>query len=294
MREKPGLLSFLILRKMERVLPVEVFYWISKPEAFVRAMLWSIFKKNPPSIILPGSFSPARTVPVARLHRMNLYLNRTLQSFPDRLATPKWINRFHLTGIENIRKAQQKKRPFILAFCHFGPYNLMRFWLRAGGIPAAILIGGRPGKPSLVKRLRDQRTPFPEIPTTFSLHQLREMVKFLASGNPLAMAIDYPRGQQINVSLRDGWNFQMATGAIRLAIRHRAELIPCCIIEEGPWRFRIELGRPSPADYLATETDLIPAGKHLIDEMLVHFQNHPDQCPQHLIDHFQQVPPPQN
>ena len=55
----------------------------------------------------------------------------------------------------------------------------------------------------------------------------------------------------------------MATGAIRLAIRHRAELIPCSIIDEGRWRFQIELGRPAPEECLATETELVSAGKHL-------------------------------
>jgi lauroyl/myristoyl acyltransferase len=294
MKETRGMLVFFILRKLESVLPVEVLYWILKPGAFVRAVLRDGFKKVPPPIILPGCFNPAGTVPAARLPRLNLYLDRTLRSFSDRLVTPKWFNRSSFAGLDQIRQAQQNKRPIILAFCHFGPYDLTRQWLRAAGIPVAMLVGGRPGKPSRQKQLEDRHSPFPEIPTTFSLYQLREAVEFLAAGNPLAMAVDYPRGRQMNVSLRDGWAFQMATGAIRLAIRHRAELIPCCIIREGRWRFRIELGRPVPAEYLAAETDLISAGKHLMDEMLVHFQNHPHQCPQHLMDRFRQLPPPQN
>ena len=294
MREKRGLLSFFVLRKVERVLPVETLYWILKSEAFVRAAIRDGFKKVPPPIVLPGCFNPAGTIRVSRLHRMNLYLNRTLQSFPDRLATPKWIERFRLAGIENIRPAQQAKRPIIFAFCHFGPFYLVRFWLRAAGIPAATLIGGKSENESPLKRIRDRRSPFPNIPTAFYRDQLRNVSEFLTAGNPLVMAIDFPAGRQIKVPVRDGWSFQMATGAIRLAIHHRAELVPCCIIEEGCWRFRIELGRPVPAENLATETDLIPAGKHLIDEMLVHFENHPDQCPQHLIDHFQQASSPQN
>jgi Bacterial lipid A biosynthesis acyltransferase len=294
MKEMRGLLAFYILRMMESVLPVEVLYWILKPGAFVRAALRDGFKKVPLLIVLPGCFNPAGTIPAVRLPRVNLYLDRTLRSYPDRLETSKWFNRSSFVGLDQIRQARQNKRPIILAFCHFGPYILTRLWLRAAGIPVAMLVGGRPGQPSLQKRLEDQQSPFSEIPTTFPMHQLREAVGFLAAGNPLAMAVDYPRGRQMSVPLRDGWTFQMATGAIRLAIRHRAQLIPCCIIREGRWRFRIELGRPVPAEYLTAETDLVPAGKHLIDEMLVHFQNHPDQCPQHLIDRFRQLPAPQN
>jgi len=294
MREKRGLLSFFVLRKIERALPVEILYWILRPEAFVRAAFRYSFQKAPPPIVLPGCFHPAGTIRTARLRRMSIYLNRTLQSFPDQLGKTKWLNRCRLVGIDHIRQARQNKRPIILAFCHFGPIHLLRFWLRAAGIPAAVLVSGKLLKPSLLKRLRDRHSPFPEIPTIFFLHQLREAVEFLSAGNPLVMAVDYPSGRQMSVPLRDGWNFQMATGAIRLAIRHRAELVPCCIIDEGRWRFRIELGRPVPAEHLAAETNLIPAGKHLLDELLVHFQAHPEQCSKYLIANFKHIPFQQN
>ena len=44
--------------------------------------------------------------------------------------------------------------------------------------------------------------------------------------------------------------------AIRLAIRHEAELIPCSIIEDGPWRFRIEIDEATPREFLRSESDL--------------------------------------
>ena len=47
------------------------------------------------------------------------------------------------------------------------------------------------------------------------------------------------------------------------------------VIDEGRWRFQIKLGLRVPAEYLAAENDLIPAGKHLLDEMLPHFRSHP-------------------
>ena len=287
MSELRGLLAFFILRQAERVLPVEVLYRILQATAFVRAVLRDGFKKAPRPIILPGCFHPAGTVQPRRLPRMGLYLNRSLQSFPDRLATPKWLKRFRIGGREHLRSAQEKKRPIILAIWHAGPFPLVRYLLRAAGIPAAVLIGGDATEPSLLKRLGDRCSPFAEIPTTFSRQQLREAVEFLGTKNPLVMAVDYLSGRQMRVPVRDGWSFLMATGAIRLAIRHQAELVPCCLIEDGPWRFRIELGRPVPAEHLTDPANLVPAGQHIILEMLNHLQKHPEQCPRHLIDLFQ-------
>jgi hypothetical protein len=61
-----------------------------------------------------------------------------------------------------------------------------------------------------------------------------------------------------------------------------------CALDEGRWRFCLELGAPVPAEYLA-ETSLDLAGKHLIEQMLPHFESHPEQCPKYLLDHFKEV-----
>jgi hypothetical protein len=66
-------------------------------------------------------------------------------------------------------------------------------------------------------------------------------------------------------------------------MHHHAELIPCCIIHEGAWHYRIKLGPPVPRDYLVAGTDWSRAGRHLIDELLPHFRSHPEQCSPGLI-----------
>jgi lauroyl/myristoyl acyltransferase len=85
----------------------------------------------------------------------------------------------------------------------------------------------------------------------------------------------------------DHFNFQMATGALRLAARQRAAVFPCNIIDEGRWRFSVELGRPVPEKFLADTPDFVAAGKHLLDEMLPCFRAHPEQCSQMVFDSFQ-------
>lgn len=196
------------------------------------------------------------------------------------------MNCFHVEGFEHILRARQAGRPVVLAFTHFGAYRLSRFWLRAAGIPGASLHGGKAEIRSKLERLEDRFSPFPGIPTAFYSDQLREVNKFLAAGNALLIAIDDTAGKQMSVPACEGWTFRMATGAVRLAIRHQAELIPCTVIDNGRWHFQIKLGRPVPSEHLAAGVDWTQAGKHLIDEMLPHFRNHPEQCSNHLIKFF--------
>jgi len=281
------LLFFYSVRWLERRLSVRSLYWILRPHAFVRAALKGIPAPAPPPAG-PGAEKPARAI---REERMKVYLNQILEYFPERLAEPKWMSGCRITGLDCLQQARQNGRPVVLAFRHCGSYFLLRPWLRAAGFPVAVLVGGKSEDRSKMRRREDRISPFPGVPTVFYLDQLRAADKFLAAGNSLLVAIDYVAGKQMDVPVGDGRTFRMATGAVRLAIRHGAELIPCSIIDEGLWRFQIELGRPVPAEYLATETDLVPAGKHLLNELLPHFRNHSGQCSDQLVRCSQPSPP---
>lgn len=218
-------------------------------------------------------------------------LNEILEYLPERLVEPKWTSRCRIEGLEHVLRARQNGRPVVLAFTHFSAYHLSRLWLRAAGVPAAALIVGKAEDRTQLKRLEDRFSPFPEIPTCFYLDQLRKASEFLSAGNLLLIAIDNAAGKQMSVPVGEGWRFQMATGAVRLAIRHQAELISCVVIDEGHWRFRVKLGRPVPAEYLTAGVDWTQAGKHLLDEMLPHFRKHPGHCSYQLIKYFQSCPP---
>jgi lauroyl/myristoyl acyltransferase len=214
---------------------------------------------------------------------MNGYLNQFVQYFQDRLSGAKWREHCRITGLDRLRQARENGRPVVLAFCHFGPITLLRIWLRAAGIPAIIVAGGKSETRSrLMKRLAGFAL-LAEVPTVFHLDQLRDATGFMASGNPLLIAIDGPAGKQMELPFCEGWTFRMATGAVRLAIHHQAELIPCSIIDEGRWHFRIELGRPVPREFLNAESDWSRAGKHLLDEMIPHLRSHPEQFGRDLM-----------
>ncbi|HEY4952521.1 MAG TPA: hypothetical protein VII71_03940 [Verrucomicrobiae bacterium] len=272
-----GFLFFHFIRGLERVLPVRGLYLFLKPYAVTRAWLNTMFK-SPSTRPLPYFFNAATTRRAARQVRMDSYMNLPLDFFPERLATGKWKNHCRIEGLDHWRQAQQNGRPIVLAFCHWSNYFLLRSWLRAAGMPLSALEAGKPEDRPRLKKIRDRVRLRPEIPNAFHVTQLRAASEFLAAGNALMVALDYTAAKQVVVPFGDGWNFQMAGGAVRLAVRHRANLIPACIIDEGNWRFRIELGRPVPGELLTAETDWVQAGKYLMDEMLPHFQNHPVQC----------------
>jgi lauroyl/myristoyl acyltransferase len=284
-----GLLFFFLIRGLERALPVRGLYLLLKPYAFTRAWLNNVFK-SPLAMPLPDFFNVARTRRAARQARMNGYLNRPLLFFPKRLAAAKWKNHCRIEGLAHWERAKQDRRPVVLAYFHWNNYFLLRTWPRALGIPVTSLEGGESKNRSWLKKLRDRMQLFPEIQVVFQLDQLRAAAEFLAAGNVLMVALDRAAGKQVSVPFCDGWNFQMATGAIRLAARHQAELIPACIIDEGGWRFRIELGRPVPAELLAAEDGWSRAGKYLLDEMRPHFQSHPEQCSKKMLERLERNP----
>jgi len=273
-----GRCFFSTWRKLERGLPPRALFSLSKPFFFSRAVANCAFRKRAYATPRPDFLrvpDPART---ELRQRMSDYLNHVLEFFPDRLSGEKWIQNCRVEGLEHFQSAARKKRPAILAFSHFGPFFLLRFWLRAHGIPAATLLGGDPEGRGPLMRLKDTFSPFPGVPIAFYSDQLRAADEFIAGGNPLLIPIDAPGHKQIIVPFSTGWTFQMAAGAVRLAIRHHAALIPCTIVDEGRWHFSIKLGEPVPQELLLSKNDWLPAGKHLKDQMVPIFRARPEQC----------------
>ena len=214
---------------------------------------------------------------------MNDYMNQVLEFFPDRLSGEKWAQNCRAEGLERLQSGLCNKRPTVIAFCHFGPYELIRLWLRAKGIPAATLRAGKAESRRFLMRLKDTFSPFPEVPIAVYGDQLRAIDESIAAGNPLLVAIDAPANKQIDVPFCEGWAFQMAAGAVRLARHYNADLLPCSIIDEGRWRFCIRLGEPVPRELLLSKNDWKPAGKRLMDQMIPIFRTRPEQCRPDLI-----------
>jgi hypothetical protein len=273
-KDLTGLAFFPILRGAEYCLPVAVFYTVLKPFYQARGFFYTVFNRRK-KVPLPAFLQLSQTRRVRSDLRAAFYLNHVLDYFPERLAGEKWKGRCRIEGVEHLQAARQSGRPVILAFYHFGPYFLLRSWLRVAGFAAGSYVAGKKFQRTTVRQFTDRFYPWPKI--TFSHDDTNAADEFLKAGNLLMVALDVPHDRQIHVPFGKDWSFKMAVGAMAQARSHQAELIPCGIIEEGAWNFRIKLGSPVPQEYLAMEADWVRAGEHLLNEMLPLIQAHPDQ-----------------
>lgn len=276
-------LKFAAIRRLERLLYPEAFHQIvalfGRPNKAV--------KHCGPPIPLPACLQQeGKRFLSVREKRRRDYFNRVLELFPDQLASPKWRDRVEFDGLDHLEPARKSKKPIVLAFSHFGPFYLLRPWLRAAGFPAATLNRGNAEIRPPLKRVADTVSPFPEIPPTFYQDQLRELVKFLESGHPLLIALDVDQGKQLQVPLDDQWQARVASGPLRLAIRHQAALLPCIITDLGRWRFRIKLGPPVAQELLRSGHEP-EAVKQLVQSLLPEIRAHSEQCVPRVLNLFQ-------
>jgi len=289
MRSNPGVrmgvgAGFVFVRQLERLLSPGALRRALSPLIAMRVAT----KRSRPFLPLPRCLGGASFQITRRQQRKN-YLNKTLEFFPERLGTSKWRERVQINGLEYLESARRQNRPVILAFWHFGPYILLRFWLRAAGIPAANLVEGRSQNRSVLKQFKDCVSPFPQIPTAFHREdQLRDAIKFVFTRNPLLVAIDMLNGKQMDVPVDEHCQFGMANGAIRIAMHNSTELIPCSIVETDAWRFQIQIAPPVPPALLASG-DPLPVGRYLLDAMLPLMRAHPEQCTERLVKQFTRI-----
>jgi lauroyl/myristoyl acyltransferase len=283
-------IAFTLIRRLERALSPEALHRVIAPLIHARIAI----KRGRPVHPLPACLrQDGKKFLSLNEKRCGDYFNRILEYFPDQLSTLKWRQRVEFFGHEHLESARKKRKPVVLAFCHFGPFFLLRYWLRAAGFPAATLIRGQAENRLSFKRLADRVSPFAEVPVAFYQDELRELVEFLQTGHPLLVALDVELGKQVAVALDEQWQVQVASGAIRLAIRHEAELIPCSITDQGCWRFRIKLGPPVPEEFLQPGREP-EAVKQMVDTLLPEFRAHPEQCVERVINLFRPAGPSNN
>jgi len=277
-------LSASLLRGLETLLPVSGYLSLIYPVAFVRAVIHQLCKRPKP--LQPPGFITESARP-ERLLRLTTYLNRTFEFIPDRLNTDKWTSRCRYRGIEPGRTAIEAGTPVIFAFAHFGPYELLRNWLRAVGVPVAMVAGGSVTSRTRLLRRKDQWAVSSDFQAAFHLDQLPDAVRNFKNGQPLAMAIDSSPKRHLKLPLPNDWTFEMATGTIRLARNHGALLFPCAIYNDGPWRFAVEVLPAVPVSLMSQDDE--SAGRDILDKLLPIFSQRPNQWHHQLLRQF--IPP---
>jgi lauroyl/myristoyl acyltransferase len=280
--------SFYFVRLCERLLPTSVLSLLLWPPAAVWDLV-QVRQRKPLTCWhrFPESWRPKRCRFVLR-QSLGLYHSQLFYMWPDRLCTARWLSRCRLEGGRDLIGSREGDRGVVLASLHFGPFEVMPYWLRAHGI---VTTSVRTAAPESLKSLTSYQyalSPPADVPVFISSEDLTPMPRFahvrkiLGPGRRLLVMIDPARGLQVNVPFEDRL-FRMATGAIRLAAMTDAELIPCLIAETATWKFAIHFGTPVPRHYLGNSPDMQAIGAHLLNEFSKVVTRYPEQCKMRLL-----------
>lgn len=275
--------AFYLLRLCERLLPVSVLSLLLWPPAAAWDLL-HLRQLAPLSFWhrFPESWRPKRWR-FLRRQGLGLYHSQFFCMWPDRLCGKRWLSRCRLEGADNLIGPREGDRGVVLASLHFGPYELLPYWLRAYGI---VTTSVRVKPPDSLKSLTDYQcslSPPADVLVFLYAEDLVPLPRFshvrriLGPGRSLLVMVDVAQGRQVDVPFEDR-SFRMSTGAVQLATMANADLIPCLIAEICTWNFVIRFGAPVPRQYLGYAPDIQAIGAHLLKEFSQVVSHYPEQC----------------
>ncbi len=183
---------------------------------------------------------------------MGLCHAQPIYAWPDRLSSPRWLSRCSVEGRHHL--SQPRERGVVLASLHYGPFELLPYWLRAHGIVTTMVRGSTPESLKGLTSYQYSLSHPGDVPIFLDLAQMTPMPRFknvrqlLGPGRQLLLTVDVDRGIQFHVPF-EGCLFRMATGAIRLAAMAQVDLIPCLIRETSSWKFALHFGAPVSRQY---------------------------------------------
>ena len=204
---------------------------------------------------------------------VRFHLVRFLNFWPDRLAEKSWRERVETQGLEAVMAVQAAGQPTVLVCLHHGPVHLLRYLLRAAGLPCAMVVLESRAERSAVREWKDSLSPPAGVPNVFCRDELKEMKHFMKEGGCLLVAADYGRGKMVNTDFGPA-KIEVASGAFRLANSVGATVFPVFVSETGGWRFNVKAGAGKLAagdmdelaaevmDYLAARVMARPAAMH--------------------------------
>lgn len=278
---------FYTVRACERILPPSMLSLLLWPPT-AAFDLWQVRQRTPLSswTRFPASWRPKRWRFVLR-QAFGLYHSQIFYMWPDRLTEKRWRSRCKFEGLENLAPSVEANRGAVLASLHFGPFEVLPYWLRAYGITTTSV---RTSPPAILKKLTDYQfslSPPTDVPVFLYAEDLTPVPRFshirkiLGPGRRLLVMVDPVRGLQVEVPFGDRI-FRMSTGAIRMAAMADADLIPCMIAETSTWKFTIYFGKPIPRELLGKSPDMQAIGAHLLREFSQVVSRYPAQCKMRL------------
>jgi lauroyl/myristoyl acyltransferase len=280
--------AFCFVRLCERLLPPSLLSLLLWPPAAA----WDLVQVGQRKPLthwrrFPESWRPKRWRFVLR-QSLGLYHSQLFYIWPDRLCERRWLSRCRLEGESNLNRLREGNRGVVLASLHFGPFEIMPYWLRAYGI---VTTSVRTMPPDSLKSLTSYQyslSPPADVPVFLYAEDLTPLPRFshlrkiLGPGRRLLVLVDPVRGLQVDVPFFEDRTFRMSTGAIWLATMADADLVPCSIVETSTWKFTIHIGTPVPRHYLGRSPDMQAIGTHLLMEFSTVVSRYPDQCKMRL------------
>jgi lauroyl/myristoyl acyltransferase len=287
--------SFRLVRFCERVLPLSLFSLLLWP----LAAAWDLIQLRERKPWLhwhhfPRSWRPNRWRYILR-HSLGLYHSQLFYMWPDRLSSPRWLSRCRFEGDRKLLELSEDDRGIVLASLHFGPFEILPYWLRAYGIPTTSVRADPPEALQSLTNYQYSLSPPADIPVFVFASELSPLPRFshirkiLGPGRRLLVMVDPNRGVMADVPFEDRL-FHMATGAIRLAQMTGAKLIPCMITEDSNWKFTIHIGAPVPQEWLGRSPDMQLIGAHLLGEFSKVVTRFPVQCKMRCLRAMRPLP----
>lgn len=287
--------SFCFVRMGERLLPTSVVSLLLWPPAAAWDLL-HLRRRKPVAgwRRFPKSWQPKRWRFYLR-QSLGLYHAQFLYLWPDRLRTSRWQSRCRFEGESNLIAAGEEKRAVVLASLHFGPFEVLPYWLRAHGI---VTTSVRADPPESLKSLTSYQyslSPPADVPVFLLTSEMTPLPRFshlrelLGPGRRLLVMVDVNRGPQFHLPFENR-SFRMASGAIQLAMLANAELIPCLIAETASWKFAVHFGTPVPRHYLGKSPDMQAIGAHLLTQFSKVVSRYPEQCKPRLLSAMSPLP----
>lgn len=239
--------ALLVAFRLLGRLPRRVIYAVARLAAdgayLLRPRIRRHVQANMRHVLGPGA-SPGQVARAAREAVRN-----AARYYADMIRMPHMdVGEFYqrdltLEGLHHLRKAMDEGKGTVLVSAHFGNPEIAVQGLAAVGIPVLALT--EPLEPpqlfALTQRLRSAHG-HTHLPAGFG--GVKEALRRLRSGGVVAILIDRDIQQSGLPMPFCGSEARMPTGAVELALRTGAELIPAIVYRERGFRYHAYMGPP--------------------------------------------------
>jgi lauroyl/myristoyl acyltransferase len=274
---------FRLTRAIGAVLPLPILGVALYPVALSRAVFEMVTRRSrrPPRSLPPGRLRASFAAELGA--RTTAWMNTAALLWADRFARPPWSDRLEVSDLERLR-ALIATRPVVIATVHFGGIFVMPTLLRAFAIPTAAVVGEKLWPVRWWRERRAALTAIGGLPAHLRSGDARRIVRFLAPGRCLVVALDYPFGDQLVTAYEDG-ALRLSTASFRLARLTGAAVVPVIVGVDGLWRFSVRVGCPVPDELLASGDDAAVLA-HVVNDLLPVAAAQPEQALPLLVSAF--------